>query len=346
VIDRRLRATVVLAEAAALGLELEDLIAAHTVTCLPAPTLADHIAAIAPTFGPGTAATYGSYWRLALHHLGDHRLTDITVVDLQLVVADAAHRAQQRRPGSSGRSSQETCVAALRAVFNRAHAAGLIDTNPARALTKPRRARSRRRALDDTELAELIEAIRTTSSDPDLDLLLVRFHLETGARRQGALHLRLTDIDARRATVWLREKNTSDREQPLSPTLTRLLHHHATTRGAHRPDDPVSRRQDGVPITARRYNTIFDRARPSLEWTQRTPVSAHVLRHTAINAVARHAGYPTAQTFAGHTPPHVTGRYLQATITEVAAAIATLTNEPHPLAAPPPTPHNRRCQRI
>jgi integrase/recombinase XerC len=246
VIDRRLRATAVLAEAAALGLQLEDLIAAHTAPCPPAPTLSDHIAAVAPTFGPGTAATYGSYWRLARHHLGDRRLNDITIVDLQIVVANAARRTQQRRPGSSGRSSQETCVAALRSLFNRAHAAGLIPSNPAAALTKPRRARSRRRALDDAELAELIEAIRTTSNDPDLDLLLVRFHLESSARRQGALHLRLSDVDARRSTVWLREKNTSDREQPLSPTLTGLLERHATTRHAHHPDDPVFRRSDGI----------------------------------------------------------------------------------------------------
>ena len=76
---------------------------------------------------------------------------------------------------------------------------------------------------------------------------------------------------------------------------------------------------DRIPITARRYNTIFDRAHPSLPWADRTPVSAHVLRHTAINAVARFAGYPVAQTFAGHTPRH--------------------------LAAPPATPGNRRCQR-
>ena len=338
---RRLRAAVLLAEAAALGVELADLIAAHTDTHPESPTLADHINAVAPTFSPGTTATYGSYWRLAIKHLGHRRLIDIDIIDLQVVVADAARLAQQRRRGSSGRSSQETCVAALRAVFSRAHAAGLIATNPAAALTKPHRARSRRRALDDTELAELIDAIRTTSNDPDLDLLLVRFHLESGARRQGALHLRLSDVDARRATVWLREKHGSDREQPLSPTLTGLLERHATTRHAHHPDDPVFRRSDGIPITARRYNTIFDRARPSLEWAHRTPVSAHVLRHTAINAVARHAGYPTAQTFAGHTPTHVTGHYLQASLAEVATAIATLTNEPHPLAST----QDRRCHR-
>jgi integrase len=341
VIDRRLRATVLLAEAAALGLGLEDLIAAHTAPSAPSPTLADHVEAVAATFSAGTAATYSSYWRLAVEHLGDRRLTDISVIDLHLVVADAGRRAQQRRPGSTGRSSRENCVAALRALFNSAQAAGLIAANPAAGLRKPRRARSRRRALDDHELAELIEAIRTTSSDPDLDLLLARFHLESGGRRQGALNLRVGDIDPRRSTVWLREKNASDREQPISPTLTRLLGRHATSRGATHPDDPVFRRRDGTPITARRYDTIFARARSCLDWAQRTPVSAHVLRHTAINAVARLAGYPVAQTFAGHTPAHVTGRYLQATLTEVATAIATLTGEEHPLAPAASRPCHR-----
>jgi len=62
-----------------LGVELADLIAAHTDTHPESPTLADHINAVAPTFSPGTTATYGSYWRLAIKHLGrratpeDHR---------------------------------------------------------------------------------------------------------------------------------------------------------------------------------------------------------------------------------------------------------------------------------
>jgi site-specific recombinase XerC len=122
---------------------------------------------------------------------------DITVVNIHFVVAEAARRARQRRPGVPGRSCQKTSVAALRARFNRAHAAGSIATNPAAASTRPRRARSRRRALDDHDLAELIDAIRTTGNDLGLDRLLVRFHLETGARRQGTLQLQLCAIDHR-----------------------------------------------------------------------------------------------------------------------------------------------------
>jgi hypothetical protein len=37
--------------------------------------------------------------------------------------------------------------------------------------------------------------VRTTSQEPDLDLLLVRFQLESGARSEGALILHLGDLD-------------------------------------------------------------------------------------------------------------------------------------------------------
>jgi integrase/recombinase XerC len=331
--DRRLRARVLLGEAAALGVDLADLIAAGALADTEArvPTVAGYVETITATFTPATARTYRSYWRLAVALLGDRRLDDITIAELQTVVDHAVRRARRRRPDSTGRASQETCVTALRALFARAAAAGLVATNPARALTKPRRARSRRRALTDAELAELIAAVRTTSNDPDLDLLLLRFHLESGGRRQGALNLRRRDIDPRRATVWLREKG-SEREQPVTPTLVALLERHATTRGAITLDDLVFRTTQGMPFTQRRYSRIFDHARPCLDWATRTPVSAHVLRHTAITAVGRLAGYPVAQAFAGHSPPSVTGIYLYAGPAEVATAVATLTGEPHPLA--------------
>jgi integrase/recombinase XerC len=346
VIDRRLRASVLLGEARALGLGLADLIAAARTDAddraASGPTVSGYLATIAPTFTAGTAATYRPYWRLAVARLGDRRLADVAVADLQTVVADAVARARRRRPDSDGRASQESCVAALRALFSRAVADGLMRANPAAGLTKPRRTRSRRRALDDAELAELIDAVRTTSNDPDLDLLLVRFHLESGARRGGALNLRCEDLDARRATVWLREKGASEREQPVSPTLITLLECHPSSRGGSGPDSGVFRTACGTPITRRRYDIIFDRARACLTWSDRIPVSAHVLRHTAITAIGRLAGYPAAQAFAGHSPPSVTGLYLQASPAEVATAVAAMTGEAHPSratiagAAPPP----------
>jgi integrase len=331
--DRALRARVLMAEAASLGVTIDDLAVAAATLQLASPpvTVADYVARIAPTFSSATAATYATYWRLAVSLIGDRRLAEVTVDDCAAVVATAAQRARDARAGSDGRSSRETCVAALRALFGRAQRGGLIARNPAAAIAKPRRRPSRRRPLDHAELEELISAIRTTSRDPDLDLLLVRFHLESGARRDGALNLRRRDLDDRRATAWLREKFGDEREQPLSPSLIQLLTSHAEHRGGHAPENAVFRTRHGEAITRRHYNTLFDRARPCLPWAERTPVSAHVLRYTAINAVGRVAGYAVAQAFAGHHPPSVTGLYLRARPSEVAAAIATLTGEPHPL---------------
>lgn len=338
-----LRARVLLEEAHALGVDLADLIAADRAAAARIPTVAAFIETVAPTFTDATAATYRPYWRLAAARFGDRRLIEVTIDDLTTVVQDAVARARRGRPDSTGRASQESCVAALRALFRRAADAGLITSNPAAALRRPRRARTRRRALDDHELADLIDAVRTTSRDPDLDLLVVRFHLESGARREGALNLRRRDLDIGRSTVWLREKGDSEREQPVSPSLMALLSRHVETRGSGVRDDPVFRTSTSAPMSARRYSTIFDRARSCLTWADRTPVSAHVLRHTAITTVGRLAGYPVAQAFAGHAPPSVTGRYLYASLTEVAAAVGTLTGEPHPLARTEQRPN--RCTR-
>ena len=68
VMDRSLRAQVLMAEAVQLGVSIDDLlVAARTLGARHAPTtVAEYLEAIAPTFSPGTAATYGTYWRLAV----------------------------------------------------------------------------------------------------------------------------------------------------------------------------------------------------------------------------------------------------------------------------------------
>jgi integrase/recombinase XerC len=340
--NRQLRARLLLEEARALGLDVADLVAAATGEP-KAVTVAAWIDEIAPTFGPSTAATYRPYWRLTTQLLGERYLAELTTADLAAVIDAAAERARVHRPESTGRASRETCIAALRAVYARAVDAGHLTVNPAAALRKPLRTTSRRRALDDRELTDLADAVRAASNDPDLDLLLIRFHLETGARRQGALNLRRRDIDTTRATVWLREKNDTEREQPASPSLVELLGAHAADRGGRGVLDAVFRNRRGEPITGRHYDRLFARARECLGWDDRTPVSAHVLRHTAVTRIGRIAGYPVAQAFAGHAPPTVTGRYLHATLADVATAVAALASEPHPLAHPECDSLRRGC---
>ena len=184
--DRPVRARVLLAEAAALGVTIEDLIAESAGSPAGvsiAPSVAEYVETVRASFSKGTADTYQSYWRLAVLRLGGRPIDTIGVDDCEAVVAEAVERARHNRPGTDGRFARENCIGALRALFARAERAGLVARSPAGALEKPRRLPNRRRALEDHELSEVIDAVRTTSHDPNLDLLIIRFHLESGARR-------------------------------------------------------------------------------------------------------------------------------------------------------------------
>jgi integrase len=334
-----LRARVALAELEALGLTVADLLAVADQAPVARPigtTVAAYLPSVAESYRPRTRRTYNSYWRLAVELIGDAPLEDVTSDDVVAIADEAARRARVRRPGSDGRASRESTIAAVRAIFARAHRAGLVSSNPALLVDKPRRLESRRRALAQTELDELWAAVAATTKDPDLDLLLLRFHLESGARRMGAINLRIRDLDQLRQTLWLREKFGAEREQPVSATLLNAIADLATARGSVRPDDPAFAYLRGgrgpAPVTDRTYDRIFTRAQALIPWAQRTPLTAHVLRHTAITAVERTAGFAVAAKFAGHTPASVTGTYTKADVAEVARAVARLTGEPHPLA--------------
>ncbi|MGH3326487.1 MAG: site-specific integrase [Streptomycetales bacterium] len=137
-----------------------------------------------------------------------------------------------RRNGRGGRSASEHMIAALRCLYRRAVADGLLGEadNPAAKVSKPRRLPSTRRALPDKRVAEINRVAASTGNDPDLDCLLLRLHTETACRRGGALGLRPNDLDPDQCLIRLREKGGSVRWQPVSPTLMRHLLRHAEER--------------------------------------------------------------------------------------------------------------------
>jgi site-specific recombinase XerD len=143
----------------------------------------------------------------------------------------------------------------MRAEFTRAHKSGLVGTNPALLIEKPRRLPNRRRALTQAELNELWAATAATMQDPALDLLLLRSHLEPGARRTGAINLRLKDLDHTRQTIWLREKCGAEREQPVSRSLLQAVASLATERGSTRSEveDAIAALGAGAPVDLERF---------------------------------------------------------------------------------------------
>jgi hypothetical protein len=80
-----------------------------------------------------------------------------------------------------------------------------------------------------------------------------------------------------------------------------------------------------------------DADRPaSAAWVATQQISTHWLRHTTLTWVERCCGYAVARAYAGHTDSAgeagTTATYVRASLQEVAAALAVLTGEPHPLA--------------
>ena len=89
-------------------------------------------------------------------------------------------------------------------------------------------------------------------------------------------------------------------------------------------------------MTYRRYDHLWRRIGQQLPWVAVQHVSTHWLRHTTLTWVERNFGYAVARAYAGHSARNDAGTtltYVRAEIPEVAAALAALTGEPHPLAA-------------
>lgn len=322
-------------------LTVDDLTAAMTGDRPAALTVAEFLPTVKAVTKKGSVGTYGTYWNLLVAELGDKALDAVVTSDLSKVAAKAranARRRSERRGYRGGQSAEENCVAAMRRFFKVAVDDRLVTSNPAADVPKPKRGSSKRRSLNDAELKELYAACLTTH-DPSLDTLLFRFHLETGARRGGVLALTLERLDFERRSVLLCEKGETERWQPVSLTLLRLLAEHAESRGAVNSSDAVFRRNPpegktvGVPITDRHYDGLVDHWHAETKCAAKHDVTAHWLRHTAITTVERIAGFGVAQAFAGHAPNGVTTTtYIKAMEGEVAAAVALMTGEDHPLA--------------
>ncbi|MGA4792222.1 tyrosine-type recombinase/integrase [Nocardia sp. AB354] len=319
-----------------LGVRPEDLVNGGA-TSTTIPTFGDYIPRLRTAVPAGTSRAYASYWTRIEILWSDRRLDEPTASELKQLVETARTQAIVRRNSRGGRSAAEHMVAAIRCLYRHAHDDGYLAStdSPATTLAKPRRAPSPRGALTDQQLSQIIRIAETTGNDPELDALILRLHIETACRRGGALALRHRDIDPDHCLLWLREKDQSDRWQPISPTLTNALLAHST-RGTD-PEDQLLRYRTGKPITGRRYDHLWNRIGRHLPWVRTQQITAHWLRHTTLTWVERNFGYAIARAYAGHFGEAgnagTTITYIRATLAETAMALSTLTGEPHPLVS-------------
>jgi integrase len=245
-----------------------------------------------------------------------------------------------------GQGAREMCVSALRALFERMVRERLIDINPAERISKGRRSETKRRALTDDELAQLLEVVATGGDDPELDLALTWAELELGARRGGIVGLTVGQLDPLTQLIDLWEKGNKIGSQPCSLELITYLLAFAQSRGVNRcvlghrdfdPNAPVFYFKDSTPqslhrISTRRFDTLHKRIQLTLPWANSARYSGHFLRHTMSTLVERTAGYETARQFLRHTGSAPTDTYVKAGMIEVAQAISAITGFSHPLA--------------
>ncbi|MEV5650528.1 tyrosine-type recombinase/integrase [Nocardia sp. NPDC052254] len=299
------------------------------------PTFADVVPQVRATLRPGTMRTYDAHLRRLETQWATRRLDKPTQADLEAMARAVQERARANRASRGGGSAVEHFVSAVRCVYRYAESTGWIrpSDNPARKVAKPTRKPSQRYAIPSGQLAEICAVAAVTGDDGELDSLILRLHIETACRRSGALALRPHDLDADQCLVWLREKDGTDRWQPVSPTLMRYLRAHAADRNA-RVSGQLLRYRNGTPITSRRYDHIWARIGEELPWVAVQGVTMHWLRHTTLTWVERTFGYAVARAYAGHHGKGAgpTATYVKANLLEVAAAVAVLTGEPHPLA--------------
>ncbi|MBV8542732.1 MAG: site-specific integrase [Pseudonocardiales bacterium] len=302
----------------------------------PAPTFAEYIPVVRAAAGEGTRRVYGSYWNRIVEHWGTRRLDEPTPSEVSQLAEEVRNNVVTRRNARGGRSAAEHLIAALRCVYRHAGNDGHIKAgeNPALKVAKPRRLPSTRGAVPDTRLADINQVAATTGNDPALDTLILRLHTETACRRGGALALQPSDLDPDQCVIRLREKGETLRWQPVSPTLMTHLRRHAGERGALA-HGQLLRYANGRPITTRRYDHLWLRIGHHLPWVTTQQISTHWLRHTTLTWVERNFGYAIARAYAGHTDSAnagTTATYVRAHLPEIAAALAALTGEPHPLA--------------
>ena len=328
-----------------LGIGIDDLVAVSRGRAVrKVPTFGEYIPIVIAAMPKGiTVDQYNCVWRKLLAEPGwsDRRLDDPTVTELQAPIESQRAARIIRRNDRGGNDAVRNAVSALRCLYRHAQDDRLIDAteNPAARLHKPLPLPSSRLAIADNTLTEINRVAATTGNDPDLDILLLRLHTETACRCIGALRLRPKDLDRSRSVILLREKRWAERWQPVSPTLmTALWDHHRERGGAM--SEPLLRYRDGNPLGRNRYVYLWQRLREHISEAQVLGISTHWLRHTTLTWVERHFGKAVAKTYAGHKnrSGSVTDIYTEATIYEVAAAVAALTGEPHPLADQPDLP--------
>ena len=182
----------------------------------------------------------------------------------------------------------------------------LIEVNPTRGVSRPRVPPKYNRSLTPEEIDKLYEVVRGKSKRARAMFWLM---YGEGLRCVEGARLRWHDVDSHhRQEIHVRGKGYRDersRVVPMSERTRSALLAHAVTSP---PDDRYVFTHKGNPTTAKRISENFS------GYFREAGVkgSAHALRHTCAEELARVGDARQVQDFLGHQNVATTGEYLRA----------------------------------
>jgi site-specific recombinase XerD len=297
-----------------------------------------------------TLRHYETHWKRLEEQHGGKPIANLSKKDVKELAKQAQQSALAKHKKTNARrvsrglprleytggTSYNSALDALSAVLTYAVENGYTAANFVPSLVRACRQESKRQALTQQELEEVIQVAASGGSDPVLDYLLLWTLSETAARRGGLINLLLGDLvrEGERCYLVLYEKRSKKREQPISEELAEALSAFATERGSVKVDEPVFRylsksQGRGAALTARHFDTLWERVRRELPWAERKGVSAHWIRHTTLTWVERAFGPAVAKAYAGHGLVETTDHYTKVSQEEIERAHRALIGKPY-----------------
>ncbi len=204
---------------------------------------------------------------------------------------------------------------AIRKFCDFAQQADLMGSNPAAEVRPIQAPPTLRKALNDEEIARLLEALQT--GRPSLvkrDYAIIQVLLQTGIKVGELTELQLADIeltDSRGALTVKGNGGNSDRCIPLNAPACQALQDYLQVRSSSPDVKHLFLSQEGNSISARtvqRLVNVYTRA------ADLTGVSAHTLRYTFATSMLEETGdVATVANLLGHRSVETTIRYISET---------------------------------
>jgi len=222
-------------------------------------------------------------------------------------------------------------LAALRAFFKFLHDRGLVEADPARAVSGPRQQPHLPNLLSVDEIFNVLDLPFADDQKGKRDRAVLEVLYSTGMRLHELTGMNVGDVLFSEGMVRVRGKGRKERLVPIGEAALRALSQYLEARGVTAgpgaDDNPVFAGPRGGRISERTVQRIVDRHAAAGGLTRK--VSPHALRHSfATHLLDMGADLRSIQEMLGHESLNTTQRYTSVSVEH----LLTVYDRAHPRA--------------